>query len=196
MRINKIVFENIHSLKGKHEINFVEGKLGDAGLYAIIGPTGSGKSILLDVITLAIYNQIPRINGKISKTLVDLDGGVMTRNTKSCFAEVEYEVDYVVYRANWSIRRNSKNTIEPHKHEVSNAVTKEVLNSKSSEAVDINEKIIGLDYTQFVQAMVLSQGQFSKLLHSDRKDRNKLLEEITGAKDYRIIGKAVHERKV
>jgi len=132
----------------------------------------------------------------MSSTLVDVDGGVMTRNTKSCFAEVEYEVENVIYRANWSIRRNSKNTIEPHRHEVSNTVTKEVLNSKSSEAVDINEKIIGLDYTQFVQAMVLSQGQFSKLLHSDRKDRNKLLEEITGAKDYRIIGNAVHERKM
>src|SRR5690606_4305200 len=39
--------------------------------------------------------------------------------------------------------------------------------------------------------MVLSQGEFSKLLQAPRNERNKLLEDITGARSYREIGKAV-----
>jgi exonuclease SbcC len=194
MKINKIKFENIHSLKGKHEVDFSTGLLEDAGLYAITGATGAGKSTLLDVITLALFNQIPRVDGGMSSTKVDGEGHVMTRNTNSCFAEVEYTSKGKEYRSNWSINRNSKGTIQAHKHELADAETGEVIESSSSKVPKENETIIGLDYTQFVQAMVLSQGQFSKLLHSKRKDRNKLLEDITGAKIYRKIGLAVHDR--
>jgi exonuclease SbcC len=49
MKINKIKFENIHSLKGKHEVDFSTGLLEDEGLYAITGATGAVKSTLLDV---------------------------------------------------------------------------------------------------------------------------------------------------
>ena len=61
MKILKIRFENIHSLKGRHDIDFENGWLADAGLFAITGPTGSGKSTLLDVITLALFNRIARV---------------------------------------------------------------------------------------------------------------------------------------
>ena len=61
MRIDKIKFQNINSLKGEHEVSFGENPLKDSGIFAIIGPTGSGKSTLLDVITLALYNRVPRI---------------------------------------------------------------------------------------------------------------------------------------
>jgi len=54
MKIRKITFKNIHSLKGQHEVEFSEGVLSEAGLFLITGPTGSGKSTLLDVITLAL----------------------------------------------------------------------------------------------------------------------------------------------
>ena len=194
MKINTIRFKNIHSLKGEHEIRFNEGVLDDAGLYAITGPTGSGKSTLLDVITLALYNQIPRISSTMSSTKVDADGGVMTRTTDDCYAEVEYVSKGVSYRSHWSIRRNSRKTIEAHKHELHNVSTGVIMDTSPRSVPKSNETVIGLDYTQFVQAMVLSQGQFSRLLHSERKERNKLLEEITGAKQYRRIGIAAHDR--
>lgn len=66
MKILKLRFENIHSLKGVHTIDFSTGVLGEAGLFAITGPTGAGKSTLLDVITLALYNRIARVGKPVS----------------------------------------------------------------------------------------------------------------------------------
>ncbi len=97
MKILKLRFENIHSLKGKHEILFDESPLSQSGIFAIIGPTGSGKSTLLDAITLALYNKTPRI-GSLSKNTVEKYGTIVTKNTESCYSEVEYEVNGSVYR--------------------------------------------------------------------------------------------------
>jgi exonuclease SbcC len=61
MKICRLRFCNINSLRGEHEVDFEQSSLGRAGLFAITGPTGSGKSTLLDVIALALYNRIPRL---------------------------------------------------------------------------------------------------------------------------------------
>ena len=193
MKILKIRFENIHSLKGEHEINFGEGILADAGLFAITGPTGSGKSTLLDVITLALYNRIARVDKNVSNSILEDDGGIMTRNMKSCYAEVEYRVNGKEYRSHWSIERNRNNNLNARKQELVEVATGHILES-GTKTPEKNNVIIGLSYEQFVKAMVLSQGEFSKLLQAPRNERNKLLEDITGAKSYREIGKAVYFR--
>ena len=66
MKINKIYIKNIHSLKGEHIIDFELPPLRACGLFAITGPTGAGKSTILDAITLALYNKVPRFDGKVS----------------------------------------------------------------------------------------------------------------------------------
>ena len=193
MKILKIRFENIHSLKGKHEIDFAEGILGEAGLFAITGATGSGKSTLLDIITLAMYNRIARVDKAISNSVLEDDGGVMTRNMKSCYAEVEYRVNNKDYRSHWSIERNRNNNLNNRKQELVEIGSGTIIESGTNTPKK-NEEIIGLTYEQFVKAMVLSQGEFSKLLQAPRNERNKLLEDITGARSYREIGKAVFQR--
>lgn len=193
MRILKIRFENIHSLRGEHSIDFSEGPLSEAGLFAITGPTGSGKSTILDVITLALFNRIARINKTISNTILENDGGIMTRNTASCFAEVEYEAGGEVYRSHWSIARTRRNNLSDRRQELVLVSTGEILES-GTRTPEKNQEIIGLSYDQFVKAMVLAQGEFSKLLQAPRNERNKLLEDLTGAHHYRKIGIAVYER--
>lgn len=193
MKILKIRFKNIHSLKGEHEVNFAEGILAEAGLFAITGPTGSGKSTLLDVITLALFNRIARVDKTVSNSILEDDGGIMTRNMKSCFAEVEYRVNGNEYRSHWSIERNRNNNLNARKQELVAVSTGEIIES-GTKTPEKNKSIIGLSYEQFVKAMVLSQGEFSKLLQAPRNERNKLLEDITGARSYRNIGRAVYLR--
>ncbi len=190
MKILKIRFENIHSLKGEHEVDFGDGILGEAGLFAITGATGSGKSTLLDVITLALYNRIARVEKAVSNSILEDDGGIMTRNMKSCYAEVEYRVNGIEYRSHWSIERNRNNNLNQRKQELVEVATGHILES-GTKTPEKNHEIIGLSYEQFVKAMVLSQGEFSKLLQAPRNERNKLLEDITGARSYREIGIAV-----
>src|SRR5690554_3879457 len=193
MQIRKIRFENIHSLKGEHEIDFGDGILAEAGLFAITGPTGSGKSTLLDVITLALYNRIARMDKGVTRTMLEDDGGIMTRNMKSCFAEVEYRVNGKDYRSSWSIARNRNNNLNTRKQELVEVATGTII-EEGTKTPEKNEAVIGLGYDQFIKAMVLSQGEFSKLLQAPRNERNKLLEDITGARSYREIGKAVFQR--
>ena len=67
MKILRLKFKNINNLKGDHDIFFDKLPLSKAGIFAIVGPTGSGKSTILDVITLALFNKIPRFKKSISK---------------------------------------------------------------------------------------------------------------------------------
>ena len=190
MKICQVKLKNIHSLKGEHTIDFTNGPLGEAGLFVITGPTGAGKSTILDVITLALFNRIPRISSSISKKVIEEEGVVLTKNTDDCYAEVEYLVNENLYRSSWSIKKTRNNTLTERLHiltDVTNNNT--IISSSISQVPKENEGIIGLNYEQFVQSMILAQGQFSKLLLAKRDERNQLLEDITGTSIYRTIGR-------
>ena len=194
MKICKIKFKNIHALKGEHSIDFENGILGEAGLFVITGATGTGKSTLLDIITLALYNRIPRIDKAISESVIEEQGVILTKNAPDCYAEVEYEVKGIRYLSSWSIRRTRTGTLDKRKQELVDVASGAIIVSGVQEVIVENERIIGLNYNQFVQSMILAQGQFSKLLLAKKDERNALLEEITGSSIYRKIGKAVFQR--
>lgn len=194
MRILSIKLKNINSLKGEQQIDFENGKLKDAGLFVITGPTGAGKSTILDVITLALYNRIPRISGIITKTSIEEEGIVLTKNTSDCYAEVTYAVQNNLFRSHWSIRRTRTGSLSERQHELVDVSKNQIISTSISQVPSENERIIGLSYEQFVQSMLLAQGQFSKLLLAKKDERNALLEEITGTSIYRQIGKKVFEK--
>ena len=194
MKICKVKFKNIHSLKGEHEIDFENGALGEAGLFVITGSTGTGKSSILDVITLALFNRIPRIDKPITGKIIEEDGVVLTKNAPDCFAEVEYEVKGIKYRSNWSIRRTRTGSLDNRKQDLTDVATNAIIVSGINDVVKKNEEIIGLNFDQFVQSMILAQGQFSKLLLAKKDERNLILEKITGSSIYRRIGILVFER--
>ena len=81
MKILKLHFENINSLAGKWTVDFTQPDFVESGLFAIVGPTGSGKSSILDAMTLGLYGQTPR------QKSVSSENEVMTYGTVSCFAE-------------------------------------------------------------------------------------------------------------
>jgi exonuclease SbcC len=139
MKILKVKLKNIHSLKGEHTIDFAGGILGSAGLFAITGPTGSGKSSILDAITLALYNRIPRVDKAISDTVIEEEGVIITKNTNDCYAEVEYDIKGKVYRSSWSIKRAKTGTLSGRKQELVDAQTGEILSSGKSDVVKKNE---------------------------------------------------------
>ncbi|GAM75740.1 exonuclease sbcC [Vibrio ishigakensis] len=101
MKILSLEFENLNSLKGRWKLDFTQSPFTDSGLFAITGPTGAGKTTILDAICLALYHRTPRL-GSVTHT----NNEIMTRGTAECFAEVEFEVKGVAYRSNWSMRRS------------------------------------------------------------------------------------------
>jgi exonuclease SbcC len=195
MKIISIRLKNINSLKDEHTIDFTADPLASAGLFVITGPTGSGKSTILDAITLALYGRIPRLKHlKINHNLVEKEGIILTRHTNDCFTEVVYEVKGKRYRSSWSMSRNRNKKLNDRKQELFDIDGDCILSEKNDDVIKKNEEIIGLNYEQFVQSLILAQGKFAKLLQAPRSERNALLETITGTEVYREIGKLVYER--
>ncbi|MBV7315182.1 AAA family ATPase [Shewanella sp. NIFS-20-20] len=190
MKILRLRFSNINSLKGHWDIDFTQSPFDGTGLFAITGPTGAGKTTILDAICLALYHQTPRL-GLISKTSNEL----MTRGTAESHAEVEFDVKGVGYRAFWSQRR-SRNQIDGKLQdamvEFARLDNGEILASQIKRKSELMESITGLDFGRFTKSMMLSQGQFAAFLNASANDRAELLEELTGTEIYGKISEQVH----
>lgn len=193
MKICRLRFCNIHSLRGEHEVDFEQSSLGRAGLFAITGPTGSGKSTLLDVIALALYNRIPRLSGKISRGEIERTGAILTRHTQEAWAEVTYQCKDGVFTSRWSIRINRNGRLNDYHMELADEEGK-LLGLNKGDIPDANAQRIGLEYDQFVRAMMLAQGAFAEFLQADRKVRTQLLEKLTNGGIYRKLGERAYHK--
>lgn len=200
MKILKLTFKNINNLKGKHVLSFDARPLSDAGIFAITGPTGSGKSTILDVITLSLFNKVPRFKNAsnkevvISKKQIQDHGSIMTHHTNESYAAIEYEINRITYTSEWTLSKTKAGNLKDYEMSIYDSFGKP-LDLKKSEVPAKNEEIIGLNYTQFVKSILLSQGEFSKFLKANKNDRGKLLESITGSSIYRKIGVAAFEKE-
>ncbi|PVY42911.1 AAA family ATPase [Pontibacter virosus] len=190
MKILAVRFLNLNSLKGEHEIRFDQSPLADAGLFAITGPTGAGKTTILDAITVGLYGMAHRHNNERPLEL-------MTRHTAECFAEVEFEAGGKVYRSKWHLRRSrgkAEGKIQPVHMELYDFEKDELLDLKPSEVPGMVAEICGLDYSQFLRSVMLSQGDFARFLKASPTERSSLLEKITDTGIYSDISKFAFEK--
>ena len=200
MKILRVRFCNLNSLRGEHEVDFGNSPLSDAGLFAITGPTGAGKTTILDAITLALYGQVPRHDG----------GGpeaVMSHGTGESWAEVEFQAGGQVYRAKWGqhrARRKPDGPLQDPKMELSQRPESEseadadgqwpILESYKIRVPARVAEISGLEYRQFLRSVLLAQGEFTKFLKASAGERAQLLEKLTDTRKYSDISKAAYER--
>lgn len=193
MKILKIHFKNIHSLEGEHEIDFTQKPFAQSHLFAITGATGSGKSTILDVIPLALYNKIPRLESAISKNLMLKNGAILTRGQREAFARVTYACKKGIFTTEWHVRVADNGNLQDHEMFLYDAEGKPIT-QKKSEVPAKNEELIGLNYEQFIKSVMLAQGEFSRFLKVKKEERSALLEQITGTAIYRRLGQAAYEK--
>ena len=197
MKILKIEFQNINSLKGNHEVDFRKAPFTASSLFAITGPTGSGKSTLLDVICLALFNRIPRIPGNktISKSDIEKMGVILTRNQRNASARITYETKAGKFYSQWKIDTARTGNLKDYEMEIGDLISGKILDLKKSDIPSKNEELIGLSYDQFIKAVLLAQGEFAQFLRAKKEERGELLEKITGTGIYRQLGMKAFQKK-
>lgn len=195
MQILKLSFENINSLKGAWTIDFQAPDF-RSGIFAIVGPTGSGKTTILDAICLALYGHTPRI-GSITQNANE----VMNRDCDSCRSSLEFQTLSGRYRATWS-QKKQKNFDKTGKYgQVVSTMEKfedgcwipitdgSKVTSKKQEV----QKIIGLSFDQFKRSVMLYQGDFAAFLKSKPNEKAQTLEQITGTQIYSLLSTKVYD---
>ena len=193
MRILGVRFKNLNSLVGEWQVDFTHPAYASDGIFAITGPTGAGKTTIMDAVCLALYGSTPRLN-KVTKA----GNEIMSRQSGECFAEVTFETGKGRYRCHWSQRRAHKKPdgeLQQAKHEIADAVTGEVLESKMNEVEKRIVAVTGMDFGRFTQSMLLAQGGFAAFLQAPPNERSDILEQITGTEIYSQISVQVHERR-
>ena len=191
MRIHTIRLANLNALTGTWEIDLDHPAYSD-NIYALAGPTGAGKTTILDAISLALYGRTPRL-ARIGKA----GNEIMSRHSGTCHAEITFSTRTGRYRSHWSqhrARRKAGGELQNPKHELADAESGELLATGLKDVAAAIERLTGMDYQRFTRAMLLAQGDFAAFLRAVPDERAPLLEQITGTEIYSRISIAVHER--
>lgn len=192
MKILKLRFKNLNSLYGEWNIDFENKEYVNDGIFAITGPTGAGKSTILDAITLALYGGTPRLD-RISSS-----NEIMSRGEGECFSELIFKTEKGVFRVYWyqhRARRLPDGNLMDAKHEISNAESGEILGEKKTQVKEIVESVTGMDLKRFTRSTLLAQGSFSAFLRASSDEKSRILQQITGTDIYSKISMEVHRRR-
>jgi len=180
MKIMKPIRLKIKGLNSFIESQCIEfEKLTQRGLFGIFGPTGSGKSTILDGMTLALYGETSRkssnyININCNTLSVSFEFQISGKNIKKYRVEREFKRD----NKTGSPRSKLAKIVD-----VTDDVEK-ILEEGSRNVTEKCEDIIGLRLEDFTRTVVLPQGKFSEFLKLEGKDRRNMLERLFNLQKY------------
>jgi len=182
MRPKLLEIEGLQSFKSTQIVDFET--LGETGLFGIFGPTGSGKSTILDAITFALYGKVKRAeNG----TQGIINSGCDTARVSFTF-ELFRDGRRRTYRAERTYRRK-KNTANACEPKVTRLI--EVTDSgeiplcdKAMEMTNYVKSLLGLGSDDFTRAVVLPQNSFQEFLMLSSSERRGMLERIFYLEEY------------
>jgi exonuclease SbcC len=210
MRILAIRGKNLASLAEPFEISFNSGPLAQAGLFAITGQTGAGKSTILDALCLALYDKIPRLpdghgfavghkdeDENLRVTSNDVRS-ILRRGTSHGYAEVDFiGKDKQHYRARWEVSK-ARGKADGRLQAQEVALTKiddcQRIGQGKKNTLETISELIDLNFDQFRRSVLLAQGDFAAFLKAKKDERSSLLERITGTELYSELSIAAFER--
>lgn len=177
MKPIKLEVKGLNSFIDKQVVEF--DKLTERGLFGIFGPTGSGKSTILDGITLALYGDIARKSSNYINT-----------NCDSVYVSYEFQItgnEVKRYRVDREFKRDNKSGGIRNKSSKIIDITggvENVLEEKAKAVTSKCEEIIGLKLDDFMRTVVLPQGKFSEFLKLEGKERRNMLERLFNLRKY------------
>ena len=187
----QLKIKGLNSFLEEQSIDFT--KLTSAGLFGIFGQTGSGKSTIIDAITLALFAEMSRYDKRnISKQFINVN----CNEAMVCFRFKLGEKLYEVTRA----FKNKAKTVEQYIHKLA-YIEGEAITVLEDTISDLNRAIVnllGLTYDDFQRSVILPQGKFSEVLLIENKERRDMLQRIFRLDEYgdRLYRKILDESKI
>jgi len=166
MRPISLEMEGFTSFRQRVTIDFTK-----FDLFAITGPTGAGKTSIIDAMIYALYGCTPRIGNKSIKDLISQGGDRLKVMLEFSSGQDQYRI---ARETKWS----GKSSKTDARLDQKNGEEWESLADRVGEAEKIVEEIIGLDFNSFTKSVVLPQGQFDEFLKGKVDDRRKILSEL------------------
>lgn len=180
MRPLRLELKGFTSFRDQTEIDF-----SDADYFVLIGPTGSGKSTVIDAICFALYGSVPRYDNR------SLVAPVITQGQLEARVRFDFLIDEVEYTAVRVVRRQG-----------TGASTREARLQRGEEVVAGNERelteavtdLLGLSFEHFTRCVVLPQGDFAQFLHDKPAVRQDMLVNLLGLRVYEEMREAAQDR--
>jgi exonuclease SbcC len=145
----------------------------DLELFAITGPTGSGKSSLLDAVTYALYGRAPRIGNRTSF--------LIAQGLPRLAVMLDFDVDGQRYRVTRSTGQKAASaTVRLERWMGDEWRSYGEGADRIRDATKLIEELIGLDYAAFTRSVLLPQGEFQEFLVGDPAERRRILTELLG----------------
>ncbi|MEV6373570.1 SMC family ATPase [Micromonospora musae] len=162
----------------------------DADFFALVGPTGAGKSTVIDAMTFALYGSVPRWDDRRTVSLA------LSPAVNRGVVRLVFDVGASRYVAARELRR-TRVGVGIHSGRLERLIDPTRLGSTDDEteliAADgkVNaavEELLGLSFDHFCSCVVLPQGDFAEFLHARPADRQKILTRLLGIGMYETIG--------
>ncbi len=202
MKIRKLSIRNIASIESA-DIDFEGGALGAAALFLICGDTGSGKTTILDCITLALYGKTPRYDGRQVKNAQQIgdfafnDARQLVRHGATS-ASVTLSLignDGRPYEATWAVeafsRGDNKGKLKGEAWAWKDCSDGGLTWTKVGDCDKAAQRAVGFEFKQFCRTAMLAQGQFTQFLLGTDDEKAQILEKLTDTSKYSELGRMI-----
>jgi exonuclease SbcC len=153
-------------------------------LFAITGPTGAGKSSLIDALIFALYGWVPRV-GKEYRQLI-------SHGAERLAVQLEFQVGAERFRVSRNVRK-SDGRVQARLDRLVDG-TAESVAGRVQEIESEIERVIGLDHDAFTRSVVLPQGEFDRFLKGKPEERRKILVSLLNLRVYEDMQRIANAR--
>ena len=180
MRPVRLEVEGFTAFRARTEVDFA-----GADLFALVGPTGAGKTSIIDALTFALYGTVPRLDDRRSVA------PVLSQNLTEARVRLDFTVEGVAYTAARVVRR-TKTAVSTKEARLER--DGEVLAGTADEVTAAVTDLLGLTFEHFITCVSLPQGQFARFLHDKPASRQDLLVKLLGLGLYERVAALARDR--